>query len=78
MQKKTNLILIFGLLASFVNSSTQVAVQNYPNTINMVLGDISFIEKFDVEPSSFAEENLRITTHLEYVIRLLENKEASG
>lgn len=47
------------------------------NTVNPVLGDISFIEKFGVKPESTTKVDLRLTTHLEYVVNKLRNAEVS-
>lgn len=46
-------------------------------SVNAVLGDISFIEKFGVEPDATTEENLRLITHLEYVENKLRNTDVS-
>jgi hypothetical protein len=52
-----------------------------PNTIdkkqsvNPILGDISFIHKFGYLPDSTTDEDLRIKTHFEYVENLLRQKE---
>jgi hypothetical protein len=45
--------------------------------INSVLGNISFIEKYGYEPDESTDDNIRITTHLQYVERLLRAKDVS-
>ena len=47
------------------------------NTVNSVLGDISFIEKFGIKPESTTKADLRLTTHLEYVANKLRNADVS-
>ncbi|WP_317899775.1 hypothetical protein [Aurantibacillus circumpalustris] len=47
-------------------------------TINPIIGDISFISKFGVKPNPSIDEDLRIKTHLEYVENLLREKDISG
>ncbi|MEP1150614.1 MAG: hypothetical protein ABJH08_02695 [Balneola sp.] len=46
-------------------------------SVNAVIGDISFIEKFGVEPDNTTEENLRLTTHLKYVENKLRTTDVS-
>lgn len=40
-------------------------------TVNAIIGDISFVEKFERAPNDSDSESLRIVTHLEYVINEL-------
>src|SRR4051812_11333295 len=47
-------------------------------TINTIIGDISFLEKFGHAPGLITDEELRIKTHLEYVEGDLRHKEVSG
>lgn len=47
-------------------------------TINPLLGDISFTSKFGHQPDSKTNEDLRIKTHLEYVENLLRQQDISG
>ncbi|MEP1304779.1 MAG: hypothetical protein ABJK11_01540 [Balneola sp.] len=56
------LILSYGLLLTGDKNHET----NY-NSVNEVLGDISFIQKFGVEPEATTKEKLRLTIHLEYV-----------
>lgn len=46
-------------------------------SINAVLGDVSFVDTFGRLPNSTDSEILRITTHLEYVTLLLESTDVS-
>lgn len=47
-------------------------------SINAIIGDISLLEKFGHAPDLNTDEDLRIRTHLEYVEKLLRNKEVAG
>lgn len=47
------------------------------NTVNSILGDISFEKKFGTSPDFLTDNNLRIQTHLEYVENLLRKKDVS-
>jgi len=47
-------------------------------TINVIIGDAGFLEKFGLAPDLTTDEDLRIKTHLEYVERLLRNKAVVG
>jgi hypothetical protein len=47
------------------------------NTINAVLGDVSFVKKFGTAPTPASGEALRIRTHLEYVETLLRAEDIS-
>jgi hypothetical protein len=47
------------------------------NTINAVLGDVSFVKKFGTAPTPASGEALRIQTHLEYVETLLRAEDVS-
>lgn len=60
-------ILIFGDYEPFSRIKSQ-------NTINSIIGDVSFYEKFGALPNEETDETLRIKTHLDYVIQKLESK----
>lgn len=71
-------IIIF--IISLITTSCQTKqdpVQNH-NSINPIIGDISFIEKFGSIPNKNVNEQLRIATHLEYVEQLLRKKDVSN
>ncbi len=51
---------------------------NNNQTINPLLGDISFVSKFGHQPNKNTDENSRIKTHLEYIESLLRKKDVSG
>ncbi len=74
MPYKTITLLI--LLCSFFQINFITApLQN--QTINAVLGDVSFVDAFGRSPNSSDSEILRITTHLNYVTFLLESADVS-
>lgn len=45
--------------------------------VNAVLGDASFIDRFQKPPDEETNETVRLETHLAYVERLLQNKSVS-
>jgi hypothetical protein len=47
------------------------------DSINAILGDISYVAKFGSAPTHATDDGLRIRTHLEYVEKLLRNKNVS-
>lgn len=62
----------------FANSMAQSNSQSFhPNTVNLILGDVSFQEKFGADPDLTTDENLRIHTHLTYVQDILSDAETS-
>lgn len=72
--KKTKLILaIFTLtiLASCSRKSIEI-----DQTVNAVIGDISFLETFGNQPTKETNEDLRLQTHLKYVEKFLRSKYA--
>jgi hypothetical protein len=46
-------------------------------TVNPIIGDISFVQKFGQKPNKATDNILRIQTHLEYVEGLLRQKDVS-
>lgn len=69
------LFSIIAFLLSYLSSPNEPYSPEFPNTINAVIGDASFAEKFNREPNEFDSESTRITTHLEYVVSKLETTE---
>ena len=68
------LAMVLGvLLWSYPTRST-----NNPQSVNAVLGDVSFVEKLGRPPDASTDADLRIRTHLEYVERRLREKDCSG
>ncbi|KAA0992406.1 hypothetical protein [Dyadobacter aurulentus] len=50
---------------------------NHSNRVNMIIGDLSFVETYGFEPDENTDNDLRIRTHLQYVERLLRSKDIS-
>jgi hypothetical protein len=69
-----SLLLISGALLSSCNREPNKETQ----TINPLIGDISFIKKFGHKPGAGAGEDLRIQTHLEYAETVLRQKNVPG
>ena len=66
-------IFVLTILASCNKKSFEVE-----QSVNAVIGDISFLESFGNQPSEETNEDLRIQTHLKYVERLLRSKNVSN
>lgn len=64
--------LLVILLASCSIKSTEPG-----QSVNAVIGDISFLEKYGISPTAETNEYLRLQTHLEYVEKLLRKKDIS-
>jgi hypothetical protein len=50
---------------------------NLNNSVNPVIGDLSFIVEFGKRPDHSANEQLRLKTHLSFVEKILRNKNVS-
>lgn len=71
--KPALVLLSLLLLLSPSFSSFEEYYPEFPDTINAVVGDISFVQKFKRIPTQSDSDIVRITTHLEYIISKLEN-----
>lgn len=73
--------LFLPALTALLLISTPVLQQNSPSfhhdTVNAVLGDISYTNTFGAEPDNATLEEVRIKTHLEFVADLLKEKDTS-
>ncbi|MCU0424462.1 MAG: T9SS type A sorting domain-containing protein [Candidatus Kapabacteria bacterium] len=70
--------LILALFFAFsFGASSLYAETFHTNTVNAVLGDVSFVKKFGAKPTSRTNERLRLQTHLEYVETMLRAKDVS-
>ncbi|MBO6525331.1 MAG: hypothetical protein JJ971_15995 [Balneolaceae bacterium] len=74
MSTKSILLLIFVYSLFQINFTTTTPKNQ---TINAVLGDVSFVDEFGRLPNDGDSETLRITTHLKYVTSLLESADVS-
>lgn len=70
--------LIIALFFLFVVASCFSKSNEIEQTVNAVLGDISYIERFGKQPNKKSNEKLRIQTHLQYVEKQLRNKDLSS
>jgi len=73
---KTSLILTICFLVVVANCYAKT--NDFQQTVNSVLGDISYIEKFGKQPNKKSNEKVRLQTHLEYVEQLLRSKDVSS
>lgn len=74
MKKVSTLFTLFAATLFFGCTKSSV---DKSNTINPLLGDISYVSKFGHKPDATTDNNLRISTHLAYVENLLRNKDVS-
>ena len=74
MKKLLLLLPFIGLILLFCFS---MQAREKKQTINPIIGDLSFIQKFGHAPDETTNEDLRIKTHLEYVENLLRQKDVS-
>jgi hypothetical protein len=56
---------------------TVAVAQNHLNTVNAIIGDISYVQQFGQVPNENSNENLRLQTHLSYVEEVLKQKDLS-
>jgi len=71
-------ILFLSLIVVIVFISHNIKTTDKKQTVNPILGDISFVHKFGHLPDLTTDEDLRIKTHFEYVENLLRQKEMPG
>ncbi len=67
-------IFFLSLIVVILHFSYNIETIDRIPTINPIIGDISFIEKFGHRPDVTTDEDLRIRTHLEYVENFLRKK----
>lgn len=65
------LLPVFTTLLLFTISTPKESPSLYYDTVNAVIGDVSYTATFGEEPDESAPEKIRIQTHLEHVIDLL-------
>jgi hypothetical protein len=73
-----NVLFILSLIIVVLHISCNIKTIDKKQTVNPILGDLSFIHKFGHQPDAATGEDLRIKTHLEYVENLLRQKNISG
>ncbi|WP_296622825.1 hypothetical protein [Marivirga sp.] len=74
--KASKFILTIFLL-SILSSCNRKSIE-IDQTVNPVIGDISFLETFENLPTKETKEDLRIKTHLKYVEKVLRSKDVSN
>lgn len=72
-----NLKIIFTLTVVTLFLGFNKSSVDKSQMVNPLLGDISYESKFGHKPDATTDNNLRISTHLEYVENLLRNKDVS-
>lgn len=71
--KTSNFILTIFVLT--ILASCNRKTNEIEQTVNAVIGDISYTQTFGHQPSKETDENTRLQTHLKYVEKLLRNKD---
>jgi hypothetical protein len=66
-------IFVLTILASCNRKTNEVE-----QTVNAVIGDISYIQTFGHQPNKETDENTRLQTHLKYVEQFLRDKDISS
>jgi hypothetical protein len=74
--KLTSLLLSLFLAVMVLSAGRQVTDKK--QTVNPIIGDLSYLSKFGCLPDATTDNELRIRTHLEYVENLLRQKDVSG
>ena len=74
--RQLTFILLISIATLFLNGRNKDV--NNKQTVNPIIGDISFVSKFGHQPDAATSDELRIRTHLEYVENLLREKDASA
>ncbi len=59
-------------------SCNQRVKVNRGQSVNAILGDVSFADKHGIQPNRATDEDLRIRTHLEYVEKQLRNADITA
>ena len=77
MKLRSHLASALVLLCAVITLPATPNNSNTHNTINAVLGDVSFVQKFGKAPTEATNERLRIQTHLEYVENLLRKADVA-
>lgn len=73
--KTSNFFLIIFVLTILAGCNRKA--NEMKQTVNAVIGDISYIHTFGHQPSAATNEKTRLQTHLKYVEELLRNKDIS-
>ena len=71
------LSIFFMLIVTALFSSCNNASTGEQQTVNPIIGDASFVQKFGYQPNRATDDQVRIKTHLEYAESLLRQKDVS-
>lgn len=74
--KSAKIILTLLVVTALASCNTKPI--DTDQTVNPVIGDISFFETFGIYPTAETNEDLRVQTHLQYVEALLRARDLSG
>jgi len=74
---KTSKLILTIFLLTILTSCNRKSIEN-DQTVNAVIGDISFFEALGKQPTKETNEDLRLQTHLKYVENILRSKDASN
>lgn len=77
MKLRSQLVSALVFLYAVITLPAAPNNSNNHNTINAVLGDVSFVKKFGKAPNEATNERLRIQTHLTYVEALLRKADVA-
>lgn len=72
---RTIFFSILFIQSFLLSSHNNIEIGN--NTVNSIIGDISYVEKFGISPTSLTDEDIRLATHLEYVEQKLREAHIS-
>ena len=75
--QKVRVLILLGLIVNSANLFCSNCTEDNKNTINAIIGDVSYIEKFGENPTPSTDSDLRITTHLQYIEKLLRKKKVA-
>jgi len=75
--KTTTFFLAFALVVLSSSCNRRIA-SDTDQSVNAILGDASFVEKYGTQPTDVTDEDLRVRTHLEYVEAQLRNVDSDA
>jgi hypothetical protein len=73
-----NLLIVGAALIAIIASSQYLKrFDNQTQSVNKIIGDVSFVKKFGYLPNLTTDNTLRIKTHLEYVENILRQQDVT-
>ena len=76
-QQKSCMKRIASIFVFIITAAAQTAAQETFHTVNAIVGDASFTQRFGTAPTESTDENLRLQTHLSYVEAMLSGRDVS-